>query len=112
MIGRPLSEWHASHVTPFGYYYTMALNIKDVETERLASEVAALAGESKTAAIRQALRERKRRLLLAQSGRGRGDRIVDVLEQRLWSRLPTGVRGSTTTKADMEAILGFGQEGV
>lgn len=37
----------------------MALNVKDPETERLAAEGAELAGESKTAAVRQALRERK-----------------------------------------------------
>ena len=40
----------------------MALNIKDSETEQLAGEVASLAGESKTGAVRQALRERKSRL--------------------------------------------------
>ncbi|MCA1672325.1 MAG: type II toxin-antitoxin system VapB family antitoxin, partial [Actinobacteria bacterium] len=40
----------------------MALNIKDPETERLATEVAALAGETKTAAVRVALRERLERL--------------------------------------------------
>ena len=37
----------------------MALNIKDPETERLASEVAKLAGETKTQAVRTALTERK-----------------------------------------------------
>lgn len=90
----------------------MALNIKDPETERLAAEVATLAQESKTAAIRQALRERRQRLLLAQSGRGRGDRMVELLEQRLWPRLPAGVRGRALSKAEREAILGYGSEGV
>jgi antitoxin VapB len=90
----------------------MPLNIKDPETERLAGEVAALAGESKTAAVRQALRERKRRLLLVQSGRARGDRMVDVLQRRFWPHLAAGVRGGTITKAQTEAILGFGSEGV
>jgi antitoxin VapB len=90
----------------------MALNIKDPETERLAAEVAALAGESKTRAVRQALSERKQRLLLAQSGRARGDRIVELLERKLWSRLPDGVRGTVLTKEQEEAILGFGPEGV
>ncbi len=89
----------------------MALNIKDPETERLASEIVALTGESKTGAIRQALNERKQRLLLARSGRGRGDRMVDLLERRLWPRLPEGVRGSVLTKDQEEAILGFGPEG-
>jgi len=35
----------------------VALNIKDPETERLAAEAAALTGDSKTGAVRQALRE-------------------------------------------------------
>ena len=37
----------------------MALSIKDPEAERLAAEVAAMTGESKTRAIRVALEERK-----------------------------------------------------
>lgn len=90
----------------------MALNIKDPETERLAAEVASLAHESKTAAIRQALRERKRRLLLAQGGLGRGDAMVAVLEQRFWPRLSADVRGRPVTKPEREAILGYGPEGV
>jgi len=89
----------------------MALNVKDPETERLASEVAALTGESKTGAIRQALTESRERLVLARSGRGRGDRMVDVLERRLWPFLPEGVRGHALTKEQEEAILGFGPEG-
>jgi antitoxin VapB len=90
----------------------MALNIKDPETERLAAEVAALTGESKTRAVRQALAERKRRLLMARSGRGAGGRMVDVLEARLWPSLPPGVRGTGLTKVEEEAILGFGPDGV
>ena len=35
----------------------MALNIKDPETERLAAEVAALTGTTKTGAVRYALRQ-------------------------------------------------------
>ncbi len=89
----------------------MALNIKDPETERLAREIAALTGESKTGAVRQALNERRQRLLLARSGLGAGDRMVGVLERRLWPRLPKDVRGSELSKADEEAILGFGREG-
>ncbi|HEY1292356.1 MAG TPA: type II toxin-antitoxin system VapB family antitoxin [Chloroflexota bacterium] len=90
----------------------MALNIKDPETEQLAADVARLAGESKTAAIRQALRERRQRLLLARDGRARGDRMLDVIEARLWPKLPAGVRGVPVTRAEREAILGYGSEGV
>jgi antitoxin VapB len=90
----------------------MALNINDDETERLAGEVAALAGESKTEAVRQALRERKQRLLLARGGLSRGERIVELLERRFWPRLPAGVRGSTISKEEEDQILGFGPDGV
>ncbi len=90
----------------------VALNIKDPETEMLAGEVAALAGETKTGAVRQALRERRRRLLLARSGLAAGDRMVALLEQRLWPRLPAGVRGSTISKDEEEELLGLGTEGV
>ncbi|GGK44844.1 hypothetical protein Ppa06_00490 [Planomonospora parontospora subsp. parontospora] len=41
----------------------MSLNIKNPEADRLAAEVSALTGESKTAAVISALRERRERLL-------------------------------------------------
>jgi antitoxin VapB len=85
----------------------MALNIKDPEAERLAAEVAALAGESKTGAVRQALRERKERLLLARGG-DRAERIAAFLDRRL----PHGVPGGAPSKEEEERILGYGPEGV
>lgn len=112
LAGFAATDHAAKRITPFGYTYTMALNIKDAETERLASEIAALTGESKTGAVRQALSERKQRLLLARSGMARGDRMISLLEKRLWPRLPAGVRGSALSKEQEEAILGFGTEGV
>lgn len=42
--------------------HTLALAIKDPETERLAAEVAGLTGETKAEAVREALRRRKREL--------------------------------------------------
>jgi antitoxin VapB len=90
----------------------MALNIKDPETVKLAAEVAELAGESKTAAIRQALRERKQRLVLAKGGRSRADRLMEYLEKEVWPYVPPGVLGTTITKEEEEEILGFGPDGV
>ena len=90
----------------------MALNIKDPETERLATEVAKLTGESKTGAVRAALRAQKARLLVAQSGGGRGRRMLAVLEGQVWPSLPAGVRGSAITRDQEDAILGFGADGV
>jgi antitoxin VapB len=65
----------------------MPLNIKDPETELLAREVAQLTGESKTGAIRTALRE--------------------WLESEVWPSLPAGVRGQAPTQAEQDALLGY-----
>lgn len=85
----------------------MPLNIKDPETERLAREVAQLTGESKTGAIRTALRERRARL---EMGAGQGDRaraMREWLESELWPSLPAGERGHAPTPAEQEALLGY-----
>jgi antitoxin VapB len=89
----------------------VALNIKDPETERLAAEVAAMTGESKTGAVRQALRERKERLVLTRGGKSRYQRLVESLEENVWSKLPPDVRGVPVTKEEREEILGYGPEG-
>jgi antitoxin VapB len=91
----------------------MALNIKNEETEKLAAEVASLAGETKTGAVRQALRERRDRLRL-ESGREekpyRGMR--QWLETEIWPQIPAEDRNRPPlTKAEREEILGIGPEG-
>ncbi len=90
----------------------MALNIKDRETERLAAEVAALAGESKTRAVKVALQERRARLAVRRGERDpRGD-FVRFLETEVWPQVPRKVRGRRTSKREWERILGFGPQGV
>ena len=64
----------------------MALNIKDPETERLAAEVAALAGESKTRAVRIALAERRDRLQVT-SGESELDRLLRFMQDEIWPQL-------------------------
>lgn len=90
----------------------MALNIKDLETEKLAAEVAELTGESKTGAVRNALRERKDRLELERGGKEkrRGD-LLRFMETEIWPQIPEGERGKPMTKAEREEILGYGPEG-
>lgn len=89
----------------------MAMNIKDPEAERLAAEVAALTGESKTAAVRTALRERRERLK-AQNGL-RQRTLRRFLEDEIWSRVPPEVQDRPPmTKAEREELLGYGPEGV
>jgi antitoxin VapB len=90
----------------------MALNIKNEEVERLAAEVARMARETKTEAIRRALEDRRNRLTL-RAGR-REDRLKDLtdfLEREIWSRVPADVLGKKMGKQEKEEILGIGPEG-
>lgn len=88
----------------------MALNIKDPEVDRLAAEVAAMTGESKTAAVRKALEERRERLALQRDGRDRRARLKQFLE-RFWASVPPAELGRRLTKEEEEAILGLGSHG-
>jgi len=89
----------------------MALNIKDDETERLAKEIAALTGESKTGAIRNALRERRERLALQRTAGDRERALRVLLEEEIWPKIPTEMIGHGLSQAEQDAILGYGPEG-
>ena len=89
----------------------MALNIKDPVAEQLAAEVAELAHENKTEAIRNALAERTERLMLRGSGRSRGD-FRHFLETEIWPLVPPDVLGTSISKEEEEEILGLGPDGV
>lgn len=95
------------------YDSTMALNIKDREAERLAAEVAELSGDTKTGAVREALRERKARLELRGGGKGKPYRDMhEWLEREIWPHIPEEeLDRPPMTKAEVEEILGFGPEG-
>lgn len=89
----------------------MALNIKNVEVERLAAEVAALQGCSKTEAIRVALCERRARLACVP--RSRGEQIRSALATTIWPACSTGAASAGEwSKAREDALLGFGADGV
>ena len=90
----------------------MALNIKDRETEKLAAEVAAITGESKTRAVKVALQERKQRLAVRVVRRDRTEELRRFLAQEVWPRVPRKVLGKRVTRREREAILGYGPEGV
>lgn len=89
----------------------MALNIKNPEVERLAADLAALTGESKTEAIRKALEERKGRLSLGVVG-SRREHLWRFLEEEIWADLPDDVRGKEISQAEQDEILGYGPDGV
>jgi len=90
----------------------MAMNIKNAEVERLAEEVAQLAGESKTEAIRRALEERKARLSLQVVRTNRQAALMEFLERQVWPVIPPDQLGKRITKAEKEELLGYGPEGV
>lgn len=90
----------------------MTLNIKDRVTEKLAAEVAAMAGESKTRAVRVALEERKHRLTMRAGRRDRSQGLRRFLEQEVWPEVPRRVLGKRVTRRDREAVLGYGRAGL
>jgi antitoxin VapB len=55
----------------------VAINIKSEETQKLAHELAKLTGESMTAAVTEAVRERLQRVR-SQQGNGLVERILDI----------------------------------
>jgi antitoxin VapB len=82
----------------------MALNIKDEETDKLAREVAARAGESLTEAIRISLRERLQRL----SGRQR----VSTQREKIYEILQRADNLPRKTDLTDDEILGYDEHGI
>ena len=64
----------------------MPLNIRNPETERLATELARRTGETKTEAVTRALRERLSRLRREGSRRRLADELTEIAEH--CARLP------------------------
>jgi antitoxin VapB len=89
----------------------MALNLKNDEVESLATEVARLAGETKTEAIRVALAERRARLRLRAAGGAAQQRVQRFLEEEVWPTVPPDQLGRRLTAEEEDAILGYGPDG-
>ena len=58
----------------------MGLDIKNSDVEKLAGEVAALMGVTKTEAVRQALEEKKRQVIKTD----RWENLTNLLDQKIW----------------------------
>jgi antitoxin VapB len=56
----------------------MALNIRNPEADRLATELAALSGESKTEAVIRALEDRIDRVRRERSGKSLAEEIMEI----------------------------------
>jgi antitoxin VapB len=95
--------WHSSYV---------AVNIKSAEVERLLDEVARLAGETKTEAVRRALQERRDRLVYRTGGLNSHERIMRFLERDLWPKVPSHEMGRRLSRQEEDEILGYGLEGM
>ena len=80
----------------------MALNIKNLEVERLANEVATRTGETKTEVIRKALEERNQRLAFQTPRRHRGESFMRFLEEEIWPNLPADVLGRRPSREEEE----------
>jgi len=89
----------------------MGLNIKNLEVERLAAEVAQLTRETKTEAIRRALLERRTRLK-ARAGRPVARvNLRTYLEKNVWPMIPRNKMGRALNREQEDQILGYGPEG-
>ena len=90
----------------------MAIAIKNAEVIRLVEEVASLARETTTEAIRVALEERKLRLQLHSVEIDRGEKAFAFLEREVCPYLSENSLGKRIGKEEVEQILGFGANGV
>ena len=93
----------------------MDLHITDTETEKLAAEVAEMTGDTKTGAVREALREKKKRLEAQKKrgSKGRPQSMQKWLEEEVSPLIPEEERGQPPmSKEEVEDILGFGEGGV
>ena len=83
---------------------TMALNIRNAETERLVAELARLSGRTKTEAVTEAIRDRLERLRRERSGRSLADELDEI--GRRCARLPV------LDARSADDILGYDENGV
>jgi antitoxin VapB len=88
----------------------VALIIKNPRVERLVAEVAAMAGETETEAVRRSLEERRTRPRFAMATGNRGDHLRAFLTEEVWPAVPTAQRGRRLSREEEEAILGLGLE--
>lgn len=90
----------------------MALNIKNPQVEKLADEVAELARETKTEAIRRSLEERRARLAAERGHPRTKQQLIQFFERAIWPKISPEVLEKPLTKQEREDILGYGPHGV
>jgi antitoxin VapB len=90
----------------------MALNIKNRAVEQLAAEVAAMAHETKTEAIRKALVNRKTELQTTNGTAAGPKGLREFFEREIWPHIPPSELGRKMTREEEDEILGYGPDGV
>lgn len=88
------------------YSAAVALNIKDPETERLATELATRLNINKTAAVRLALRAQLE--LLESRNDDRLGQAIEMLRSEIW---PLTAHSAPITKEEREEMLGYNEQG-
>jgi antitoxin VapB len=90
--------------------FVMALKIENEDVEKLLEEIVSITGESRTEAVRNALEERRQRLVLNSFGAGGGGDLLSFLQDEIWPQIPPELLGTRLTKAEEERILGYGED--
>lgn len=88
----------------------MALNIKNIEVEQLAAEVARMKKTTKTEAIRIALVQCRERTAALMPASSREERLRHFLELRVWPTISSEA-SRHWTKDEEDAALGYGESG-
>jgi hypothetical protein len=89
----------------------MTLRITDMETEALTAQVADLTGETCDRAIKTALQERKDGLTADLDRERRFDELRRYLAEEVWPHIPADVLGKPISRAEWDALLGYGPDG-
>ncbi len=82
----------------------MALNVRNPEAERIATQLAELTGETKTEAVIRSLRDRLARVRRERAGRSLADELDEIA--RHCARLPVRDRRPP------DEILGYDEQGL
>ncbi len=86
----------------------MAIHIRDLGVVKLATQLAALTGESRTDAIRRALEEKMARLSGTAAHSSRRAELVRVFGCKVPSMVKAGRRRGNLTPEEVQELLAYG----
>jgi antitoxin VapB len=86
----------------------MSSIINNQDVEKLLNDIVKLTGESRTEAVRKALKERRLRITKHLDVSPDEERLLNFLEDEIWCQIPAEVLGTSLTKAEEKSNLGYG----